>query len=124
MARVRKKLLESIDARLARSDELWERSERAFQRFIEADERSKEAFEQNKEAFDRNTRAFNEWKAQQEDYREFMRELTLRAERSSREMIAAFRRHEAAMMAEFAAQRGAFLAILDRLPPAGSGSTG
>ena len=116
--------LRRIDGHLERANELFERNEHAFNRFVEADERNTEAFERNTEAFERNTAAFNEWKAQQDDYREFMRELTLRVERTGREQVRAIRQLSREMVAEFAAQRGALLAILDRLAPGDSGSAG
>src|SRR3954452_7321085 len=86
---------------MARGHELMERNERAFERFIEADERSKEAFER--------------WKQQQDEMREFMREITLRVERTGREQARAIRKMTDDFSAEFQAQRGALLAILDRL---------
>ena len=129
--------MERMDAHMERSNELMERSndliernerafernERAFERFIEADDRNTAAFERNTAAFERNTVAFERWEAQQDDMREFMREITLRVERSGREHSREIRRMGDELVAELRAQRGALLTILDRLNPGGSGST-
>ena len=121
--------MERMDAHMERSNELMERSneliernERAFERFIEADDRNTAAFERNTAAFERNTVAFERWEAQQDDMREFMREITLRVERSGREHSRAIRRMGDEIVAELRAQRGALLTILDRLNPGDSGS--
>ena len=103
-----------------RSNELVERNERAFQRFIEADDRNTAAFERNTVAFDRNTAAFERWEAQQDDMHEFMREITARVETSGREHTRAIRRMSDEIVTELRAQRGALLAVLDRLPPGNS----
>src|SRR5215208_779347 len=111
-----------IDAHMERGNELMqrvdvhmERNERAFDRFVEADDR-------NTAAFDRNTAAFERWEAQQDEMREFMREITLRVERSGREHTREIRRMGHEIVTELRAQRGALLAILDRLAPGDSGS--
>jgi predicted transcriptional regulator len=108
MADVDDERLQRIDAHLERGNEL-------FERFIEADER-------NTRAFERNTKAFDDWKSQQEDMREFMREITLRVERTGREQARAIRALSDEVTAELRAQRGALLAVLDRLSPGDSGS--
>ena len=108
--------LRRIDAHLERGNELFERNGRAFERFVEADDR-------NAAAFERNTAAFERWEAREDEYREFMRELTLRVERGGREHTRAIRRLTDEFVTEMRAQRGALLAILDRLSPGGSGST-
>jgi hypothetical protein len=104
------------------SDDWGRRIEEAFRR-------NTEAFERNAEAFDRNTEAFDEWKAERQDMREFMREITQRVERSGRAEVRALdtlteeiRAMRQEWVAEMRAQRGALLAILDRLSPGGSGS--
>ena len=122
-----------IDAHMERGNELMqrvdvhmERNERAFDRFVEADDR-------NTAAFDRNTAAFERWEAQQDEMREFMREITLRVERSGREhsreirrmgdeVISALREGREEFREEMRAQRAALVAILDRLQPGDSGS--
>ena len=68
----------------------------------------------NTDAFERNTKAFDEWKSQQDDMREFMREITLRVERTGREQARAIRDLSNEVTAELRAQRGALLAVLDR----------
>src|SRR4051794_11355832 len=137
--------LRRIDAHLERGAELMERNERAFDRFVEADDR-------NTRAFDRNTEAFHEWKAsqaefraaladfrvqrqedlraQREESREFIREITLRVERGGRAHVRALNalsdrvgKEAAELVQEMRAQRGALLAILDRLKPGDSGAT-
>jgi hypothetical protein len=125
--------MERGNAHMERSNELWERSnelwerandlfdrnERAFDRFVEADER-------NKAAFERNTAAFERWEAKQDDMREFMREITLRVERTGREHSREIRRMGDELVKEIGAElravRGALLTILDRLEPGGSDS--
>jgi hypothetical protein len=109
--------MERGNAAIERANELAERNERAFERFIEADER-------NKAAFERNTAAFERWEAQQDDMREFMREITLRVERSGREHSREIRRMGDEIVKEIGAElravRGALLMILDRLEPGDS----
>jgi len=118
--------MQRIDGHMERSAELFERNERAFDRFVEADDR-------NTAAFDRNTAAFERWEVQQDDMREFMRQITLRVERSGREhsreirrmgdeIISALREGREEFREEMRTQRGALLAILDRLQPGDSGS--
>src|SRR3954469_10731822 len=137
--------LRRIDAHLERGAELMERNERAFDRFVQADDRNSRAFDRNTEAFERNTEAFYEWKAsqaefrdqfrdqlrdqlesfrvqQQEEFREFMREIVLRVERGGRAQVRAMRdlandvgRRTDELVSEMRAQRGALLAILDQL---------
>jgi hypothetical protein len=111
--------MERANAHMERANELFERNERAFERFVEADDR-------NTAAFERNTRAFEKWEAQQDDMHEFMREITVRVERSGREHARAIRRMGEELASELGtelrAQRGALLAILDRLAPGDSGS--
>src|SRR5919199_4511352 len=103
---VRNNWIRRLDAHLERSNEL-------FERFIEADER-------NTEAFERNTRAFERWEAQQDDFHEFMRELISRVERTGREHTRAIRELRDETRAQFREERGALLAILDRLNPGDS----
>jgi hypothetical protein len=114
--------LKRIDAHLERSNELFERNERAFERFVEADERNTAAFERNTAAFERSAVAFERWESQQDDMREFMREITRRVEAAGREHSRAIRRMSDEIVAELQAGRGALLAILDRLQPGDSGS--
>jgi hypothetical protein len=54
--------------------------------------------------------------------REFMREITLRVERTGREQARAIRALSDEVTAGLRAQRGALLAVLDRLSPGDSGS--
>src|SRR5215208_6654694 len=107
--------MQRIDAHMQRANELAERNEQAFARFVEADDR-------NTAAFERNTAAFERWDQQQDEMREFMREITLRVERSGREHTREIRRMGHEIVTELRAQRGALLAILDRLAPGDSGS--
>jgi hypothetical protein len=118
-----------IDAHMDRANELFDRNERAFERFVAADDRNTEAFNRNTEAFNRNTEAFNrnteafeKWNARQDEFHEFVRELTLRVERTGREHSRAIRRMGDEIVTELRAQRGALLAILDRMQPGDSGS--
>jgi hypothetical protein len=111
-----------IDAHLERGNELFERNERAFERFVEADDRNTAAFDRNAAAFDRNTAAFERFEAREDDLREFMREMILRVERGGREQLLEMRRIGDEITSELRAQRGALLAILDRLSPGDSGS--
>ena len=78
--------------------------------------------ERGNELFERNERAFERWEAQQDEMREFMREITLRVERGGREQARALRELTQEFRTEMRAQRGALLAILDRLSPGDSGS--
>lgn len=101
---------------------------------------------------DRGNELFEEVKVVFAENREFMRELTLRAERTAREQLRGMRehtdevlgvlrgmqrhndavvdelrglrRHSDEVVNELRAQRGALLAILDRLPPPAPGATG
>jgi uncharacterized protein YukE len=137
MDRVSNDWLRRLDAHLERGNELFEQCGRALDRNTAAFDRNTAAFERHEEAFDRNTaaferheaaferheEAFKDWKSDQEDLREFMRELTLRGERSAREQIRELRRHTDEVVAELRAQRGALFTILDRLSPGDSGST-
>jgi hypothetical protein len=114
-----------------RGNELFERNERAFERFVEADDRNTAAFnrnaaafERNTAAFERNTAAFERWTEQQDDMREFMREIVLRVERSGREHSREIRRIGDEIVTELRAQRGALMAILDRLAPGDSSASG
>jgi hypothetical protein len=104
--------MQRVDAQMERANEIAERQERAFER---------------------HTAAFQRWEAQQDDMREFMRAITLRVERAGREhsreirrmgdeIVAELREGRAEFRQEMGAQRGALLAILDRLQPGDSGS--
>jgi len=95
MDRVSDYWMQRIDAQMERANEIAERHERAFQR----------------------------WEAQQDEMREFLREITLRVERGGREHTRAIRQLTDEFVSEMRAQRGTLLAILDRLSPGGSGST-
>src|SRR4051812_525373 len=108
--------LRRLDAHLERGNELFDECGRAL-------DRNTAAFDRNTAAFERHEEAFKDWKSDQEDLREFMRELTLRGERSAREQIRELRRHTDEVVAELRAQRGALFTILDRLSPGDSGST-
>jgi hypothetical protein len=114
--------LRRIEAHMERANELFERNERVFERFIEADDRNTAAFDRNTAAFQRWDEHFDRWEAQQDDMREFMREITLRVERAGRDHSRMIRRMGDEVVAELRAQRGALLAILDRLAPGDSGS--
>jgi hypothetical protein len=91
--------LRRIDAQMDRANEIAARHERAFER---------------------HTAAFERWEAQQDDMRQFMREITLRVERSGREHSREIRRMGDEIVTELRAQRGALVAILDRLAPGDS----
>src|SRR3954466_10129110 len=121
-----------VDERwLRRIDGHMERGNELFERFVDADDR-------NRAAFDRNTAAFARWESQQNDMHDFMREITQRVELAGREHTRAIRRMSDEMAAEFKeirtgfngifaemrAGRGAFLAVLDRLPPPASDAPG
>lgn len=106
------------------SDELVARIDRHMERGNELAARNLESFERNSEVLDRAITAFD-------DQREFMRELTVRSERSHASLMAQMQqgfdtllsemhRGFAGLHEEFADQRRAFVAILDRLPPAPS----
>jgi hypothetical protein len=106
-------LISRIDRHLERGNELAERNLEAFERQEVAFERNREAFERNGETLDRAIAAFD-------DQREFMRELTIRTERTHASLVTEIRRGFAEIHEGFADQRRALLAILDRLPPAPS----
>jgi hypothetical protein len=103
--------------------EYWmQRLDAHMERGNAAIERANELAERNERAFERNTAAFERWEAQQDDLREFMHEITLRVERDGREHTREIRRMGNEIVTELRAQRGALLAILDRLKPGDSGS--
>jgi hypothetical protein len=84
--------------------------------------RSNEILERSNAIAERHAAAYERLETQQDDLRDFMRELTLRVERTGREHTAAIRRMGDEIVTELRAQRGALLAILDRLAPGDSGS--
>jgi hypothetical protein len=126
-------ILRRIDAHIERGNEIMERNTEAF-------ERHSEAFERHGEAFDRHMAALRRLDSTIGDQRRFTQELLLRfdkallridrtllrldqnAERRAlgfERRARAFERHVDEVIAEQRAQRGALLAVLDRLGPPG-----
>lgn len=118
--------LRSIDRHLANSERLMERldrtldrNEKAFDRNTEAFDRNSEAFDRNTEAFERNSRVLDRVEASLGDQRQFMHETILRVQKIGEEEMRRLEAHTNEVVQEMRAQRGALLAILDRLNPGG-----
>ena len=130
--------MRSIDAYLERGEELmrlnrvafdrnteaFERNREAFDRNTEAFERNREALDRNAEAFERNAEAFERHERATDrildEHRQFMREMTRRSERVTRQLVAAVREDIGkgdAIIEELRAQRQALFRILDRPAP-------
>ena len=124
---------------MERGEELMELNRAAFDRNLAAFDRNTQAFERVMTALDRHEQMYEENKlfvrdmnrraeivTQQvvRDHQQFMKELSMRDERSEREREKADRRTDKILVElkdlreESKAQRQALLALIDRLPPA------
>jgi hypothetical protein len=122
---------ERVMATLDRHERLFERSEKMFARSERAFERSERAFERSEKVFARHQHLFEEQRADKDDLKIFIREMTVRAEKRDRE----WRQHNEEVQAREAARtdaivaemkeardesrafREALLVLIDRLPP-------
>jgi chromosome segregation ATPase len=127
----RSRLSARVERHLERGEELMELNRAAFQRNEAAFERNTQAFERLMEAMDRHERAFEESREDRDDLKQFIREMNMRSEKRFQEWLRrqeevhaeqtartdAIVRHLDDLSQESRAQRGALLALIDRLPP-------